>query len=146
MRPILPLLPLELPLALPTSAARSSPRRPPTLPKALKSTWRTVVVPGTAPRMDADVVGVALLAAEARRRGGIMVRERGFVGAKGKLASALLLDRVRLLEKDVNAIVKTMVRAKQRARAQLALRRHALRARSAKRTSTAPTTTAAAGT
>lgn len=73
--------------------------------------------------MDADVVGVALLAAEARRRGGIMIRERGFVGLKGKRASPLLKDRVRLLEKDVNAIVKTMVRAKARAKAHIRMRK-----------------------
>ena len=66
--------------------------------------------------MDADVVGVALLAAEARRRGGIMIRERGYVGLKGDTASPLLKNRVRSLEKDVQGLVRTMVRAKQRAR------------------------------
>lgn len=69
--------------------------------------------------MNAEIVGVALLAAEARRRGGIMARERLFVGRKGHNASPLLKSRVRLLEKDVDAIVKTMVKAKARVKAKL---------------------------
>lgn len=68
--------------------------------------------------MDADVVGVALLAAEARRRGGIMIREKGFVGLKGDGASPLLKSRVKLMEKDIHAIVRTMYRAKARVKAQ----------------------------
>lgn len=69
--------------------------------------------------MNAEIVGVALLAAEARRRGGIMVRERLFVGRKGEGASPLLRSRVRLLEKDVDAIVRTMVKAKAKVKAKL---------------------------
>lgn len=69
--------------------------------------------------MNAEIVGVALLAAEARRRGGIMVRERLFVGRKGDGASPLLRSRVRLLEKDVDAIVRTMVKAKAKVKAKL---------------------------
>lgn len=69
--------------------------------------------------MNAEIVGVALLAAEARRRGGIVARERMFVGRKGDGASPLLRSRVKMLEKDVSGIVRTMVKAKARVKAKL---------------------------
>lgn len=72
--------------------------------------------------MNAEIVAVALLAAEARRRGGIMARERHFVGRKGDDASPLLRSRVRLLEKDLDTIVRTMVKAKARVKAKLRAR------------------------
>lgn len=129
MRPALPLLPLPLPLPLPLEglcglpAKSSSPRRPPTPPRRTHSvTWVSVVAARTASAVNAEMVGVALLAAEARRRGGIMVRERLFVGRKGDGASPLLRSRVRLLEKDVDAIVRTMVKAKAKVRARLRMR------------------------
>lgn len=119
MRPVLPLLPIEFSCAVLPTRRRPSPRRPPTLPSTHNTTFRSVIAPGTAPTIDADVVGVAFLAAEARRRGGMMIRERGFFGRKGRGASPLLRSRVNLLEKDVKGLVRSMVRAKAKVKAQL---------------------------
>lgn len=89
------------------------------LPRRTSPTWRSVLVAGTAPRLNADVVGVALLAAEAKRRGGLMLRERKYVAFQGESASPLSKRRVYSLEKDVKALMKTVTKAKARVNAQL---------------------------
>lgn len=139
MRPSLPLLPIPtmtyLSPSSPSSSASTSPasstssltlpssptspRRPPVLPPRSAPTWRSVLVRNTAPRLNADVVGVALLAAEAKRRGGLMMRERRYVGAQGRRATSLSRQRVDLLEQDVRALLRTVAKAKARVKHQL---------------------------
>lgn len=97
----------------------ASPRRPPALPAQAAPTWRSVLVRSTAPRLPADMVGVALLAAEAKRRGGLMARERRTACSLGAHASPLLRRRVRCLEHDVHNLLRTVARAKARVRAHL---------------------------
>lgn len=91
------------------------PRRPPAAPSQLRATWSAdTSATRSSSGIDADLVAIALLSAEARRRSGLMMRERGFIWLHGGRASPLLLSRVRLLEKDVRGIVRTI--AKTRAR------------------------------
>lgn len=120
LRPSLPSLPLPLAGTLSCSVFRSRgvakrprSRRPPAHPASHTSTWRAVAAgaaqsagPHTA---DVDVVGVALLAAEARRRRFIVVREKAFFLHR---ASPLLRNRVHTLEKELRTIVRSVEKCK----------------------------------
>lgn len=117
MRPTLPLLPLQG--ALSPVRKPVSPRRPPRPSENNQPTWRVELARGTAPRLQPDVIGVALLAAEAKRRGGLMLRERRFVGSAGQAASRAQRARVSCLERDVRDLMRTVARAKARVKSGL---------------------------
>lgn len=101
VRPLLPSLPLAL-----ADGVRKRARRPPAHPASHTSTWRSVArrVGGD----DANLVAAWLLACEARRRRGIVARERAALG--GRPASPLLHRRVRALEKELSTIVRSVER------------------------------------
>lgn len=91
---------------------KPSRRRPPSSPHALSSTWRCVAsrAAGAACAVELAVVGGALLATEARRRRGIVYRERSAL-AHGK-ASPLLARRVHALERELNSIFRGVEKCK----------------------------------
>ena len=115
LQPSLNALPLQrcgltLPSTRRCGSLSGTPRRPPVHPSSHTSTWRNVAAMTVGRAHNVELIGVALLAAEARKRRLLVFREKCELVRQDKSPDQELKKRVQGIENELKSISRSIIR------------------------------------